>query len=250
MATRKYHRKTNTFRKTKKRQRGGNQKDKDLFDAIKIGNIDEVKNALKNGANVNAKNDAGDTPLIHAIKTDNIIDETKYDMVELLLDQPGIEVNAKNDAGHTPLICAITSNNIIYDTKYYMVELLLDHPDIIIELDVGKNKELRLAEGEEENDQDQGGIPYLIEDYILAKNDIKENRDNNIKQLSKYKRPNIPSLKTMAHHQLSTQDAILLHNAVNDNTVPPLDGKLGGKRKTRKIKSKKSKKSKRKSKRH
>ena len=234
MATRK----TYKFRNTKKRQK---KKDKDLFDAIGIYDYDKVENALKNGANVNAKNDAGDTPLIRAINFGDI------DMVELLLEYPNINVNAKNDAGDTPLIHAFTTsdNDTTYDTKYEMVQLLLDQPGI--EFDINT---VILAEEEEEDDQDQGGIPALIEDYILTKNKIKKQKDDNIKELSNYKRPNIPSLKTMAHHQLSTQDAILLHNAVNDNTVPPLDGKLGGKRKTRKIKSKKFKKSKRKSKRH
>ena len=198
MATRKYHRKTNTFRKTKKRQRGGNQKDKDLFDAIKIGNIDEVKNALKNGANV----------------------------------------NAKNDAGHTPLICAITSNNIIYDTKYFMVKSLLDHPGIYIILDVSTNEELPVAEGEEENDQAQGGIPYLIEDYIVTKNKIKDYKYKNIKQISNYRRPNISSLSTLAHYRLPTSAVNKWNEARKDYRVPPLPGKLGGKRKTRKSKQK------------
>ena len=36
----------------------------------------------------------------------------------------------------------------------------------------------------------------------------------------------------MAHGQLSTRNTIKYNNAVNDNTIPPLDGKLGGKRKS------------------
>ena len=233
MATRKYHRKTNTFRKTKKRQK---KKDKYLFDAIKIGNIDKVENALKNGANVNAKNDAGDTPLIRAINFGDI------DMVELLLEYPNINVNAKNDAGDTPLIRAFTTsdNDTTYDTKYEMVQLLLDQPGI--EFDINT---VILAEKEEEDDQDQGGIPYLIENYIETKNKIKKQKDDNIKELSNYKRPNISSLKTMTYQmQPSALDTYINRNP---GTMNRPYGKLGGKRKTRKIKSKKSK---RKSKRH
>jgi hypothetical protein len=58
MATRKYHRKPNTFRKARsKRQRGGNQDEKDtyLFDAIAHHRYDKVENALKKEANVNAE---------------------------------------------------------------------------------------------------------------------------------------------------------------------------------------------------
>ena len=129
MATRKYHRKPNKFRKTKKRQRGGNQEEKDtyLFDAIDIHDYDEVENALYNGANVNARNKDGDTPLI----------------------------------------CAIESEDID------MVYLLLERPDIDIELDVDTNKELQLAEELTPEDEEQNGIPYAIEDYIVTKKEKK-----------------------------------------------------------------------------
>ena len=85
MTTRKYHRKPNKFRKTKKRQRGGNseaqeEKDNYLFDAIGIYDYDKVEDALNNGANVNALNNDGDTPLIRAINSG------EYDVIELLLE--------------------------------------------------------------------------------------------------------------------------------------------------------------------
>ena len=133
MATRKYHRKTNKFRKTKKRQRGGNQEEKDnyLFDAIGIYDYDKVEDALNNGANVNALNNDGDTPLILAIKLEDID----------------------------------------------MVYLLLERPDIDIELDVDTNKELQQAEELWEymtpEDQEENGIPYAIEDYIITKKEKK-----------------------------------------------------------------------------
>lgn len=195
------------FRKTRsKRQRGGNQeenqeenqekKDKSLFDAINIGNIDEVDKVLKSGANVNAKNDAGDTPLICAITSDNIIYYTKYDMVKLLLDQPNIEFN---------------------------------------------NDTVRLAEREEENDQDQGGIPYLIESYILAKNEIKNNRDKNIEEIreiaERMRKLKIPPLTKLACEKLTDEQKQYIARCslgLND------DGSfgIGGKRKTRKSKQK------------
>ena len=115
-----------------KQQREGNSKDqaeKDtyLFKAIDIPDYDKVENALNNGADVNAKNNDGDTPLIRAIHVSDI--------------------------------------EIVY--------LLLEHPDIDIELNV-KNKELQLAEDLWDNmtqeDQEQNGIPYAIEEYIDGKN--------------------------------------------------------------------------------
>jgi ankyrin repeat protein len=208
MATRKYNRKPNKFRKTKKRQRGGNQEEKDnyLFYAIGIYDYDKVEEALNNGANVNALNKGGVSPLIHAIKLEDID----------------------------------------------MVYLLLERPDISIELDLDTNKELRLAEELTPEDEEQNGIPYLIEDYIVKKNQIKKQKDDNIKELSNYKRPNISSLKTMAYHQ--GPSALDTYINLNSGTIKRPYGKLGGKRRTRKSKiskiSKISKKFKRKSKRH
>ena len=98
MATRKYHKKTKKpFRKTRsKRQRGGNsetqeEKDKYLFDAIGIYDYDKVENALNNGANVNARNKDGDTPLIRAIELEDI------DMIYLLLERPDIDIKLDVD---------------------------------------------------------------------------------------------------------------------------------------------------------
>ena len=234
------------FRKTRsKRQRGGNpeenqeKKDQFLFDAINIGNIDEVVKALKSGANVNAKNDAGDTPLICAITADNIIDDTKYYMVELLLDQPGIEVNAKNNAGDTPLICAITSDNTTYDTKYEMVGLLLGQPNI--EFD---NDTVLLAERQEEDEQNQQGIPYLIEYDIFTKNKIEENRNKTIEAIKemveerkKRKASKFPSLKELACEKLTSaqrqQIARCSLGVDNQGNIT-----YGGKRRTRKSKQK------------
>ena len=183
------------------KQRGGNQEEKDkyLFDAIDIFDYDKVENTLNNGANVNAKNDDGNTPLMEAIKLEDID----------------------------------------------MVYLLLEYPDINIELDVDTNKELQLAEELTPEGEEQNGIPYAIEDYIETKNKIKKQKDDNIKEISNYKRPNISSLKTMAYYQ--GPSALDTHINLNPGTINRPHGKLGGKRKTRKgKKSRKSKKSKRK----
>ena len=126
---RKTRKKNSRRRKTRsKRQRGRiskaqKKKDTSLFHAIGNHDYDEVENALYNGANVNARNKDGDTPLI----------------------------------------CAITSDNIIYDTKYDVIELLLENGADVT------NEEQSLAEDLEEDDQDQQGIPALIEYYIAIK---------------------------------------------------------------------------------
>ena len=133
MGSRKSTKSNKRFRITRsKNQRGGKRKtrskrqkkkDTSLFDAIDSDDYDKVENALNNGANVNARNKDGDTPLICAIKVGNL--------------------------------------DIVY--------LLLEYPDIDIELDVDTNKELNLAERLTPEDEEQNGIPYAIEDYIVTK---------------------------------------------------------------------------------
>jgi len=214
MATRKYHRKPNKFRKTKKRQRGGNQEEKDnyLFDAIGIYDYDKVEDALNNGANVNALNNDGDTPLILAIKLEDID----------------------------------------------MVYLLLERPDIDIELDVDTNKELQQAEELWEymtpEDQEENGIPYAIEDYIITKKEKK--RIQNIVAQT------IPKVLERQEDRKNLAMVMSEKDVGNrgDGTMPyELRHEIGkylggGKRRTRKSKrskrSKRSKKFKRKSKRH
>ena len=139
-------------------------------------------------------------------------------------------MNARNKDGDTPLICAIKLEDID------MVYLLLERPDINIELDLATNKELQLAEDLWDDmtpeDQEENGIPYAIEDYIVTKNQIKDHKYKNIKQLSNYTRPNISSLKTMAYHQ--TPSAV--DKYLNQGTINRPYGKLGGKRRTQKSK--------------
>jgi len=95
--TRKAKKSNKKFRKTRStRQRGGDseaqeEKDKYLFDAIGIYDYDKVEDALNNGANVNAQNKDGDTPLIRAIKLEDI------DMVYLLLERPDIDIKLDVD---------------------------------------------------------------------------------------------------------------------------------------------------------
>ncbi len=183
------------------------KKDTSLFDAIGIYDYDKVEKALNNGANVNAKNNDGDTPLIHAIKLEDID----------------------------------------------MVYLLLERTDINIKLDLATNKELRLAEELTPEDEEQNGIPYAIEDYIVTKKEKK--RIQNI------------VAQTIPKHLERQEDRKNLAMVMSEKNVGNVgDGTMpyelryeigkylgGGKRRTRKSKrskrSKRSKKFKRTSKR-
>tara|TARA_B110000879_G_C10997114_1_gene441571 strand:- start:63 stop:905 length:843 start_codon:yes stop_codon:yes gene_type:complete len=227
-----------------------------LWDGVYKNNYKKVEEAFKEGADVNMRNDNGVWFLLVASGHGNarmvnlllekgidvnITDEddynntalstavrnANYDVVELLLEK-GADINKENNNGDTPLIHAIKFED------YDMVQLLLEHPDINIELDVDTNKELRLAEEMTPEDEEQNGIPYLIENYIETKNQIKEKKDDNIKELSNYKRDNISSLKTMAYNSSPTDVDTIFNQQLLGMNRPY--GKLGGKKRTRKSK--------------
>jgi ankyrin repeat protein len=176
---------------------------------------------LEKGIDVNITDDYNNTALSAAAIN------AEYDVVKLLLEK-GADINKKNDDGDTPLIHAINFGYID------MVQLLLEHPDINIELDLDTNKELRLAEDLTPEDEEQNGIAYLIENYIETKNQIKKQKDDNIKELSNYKRRNIPSLSTLAYHQCPTDVDTIFNQQLLGMNRPY--GKLGRKRRTRKYK--------------
>jgi ankyrin repeat protein len=71
-----------------------------LLDAIIWRNVQAVEQAITNGADVNAKNNYGETPLHKAASLDS------SETVELLI-QKGAEVDAKDDGGATPLHRAV-----------------------------------------------------------------------------------------------------------------------------------------------
>ena len=67
-----------------------------LFDLIKDGKTDLVKKKIESGADVNCKNNDGDTPLHYASAYGHT------EIVKLLLEH-GADVDAKNNYGSTPL---------------------------------------------------------------------------------------------------------------------------------------------------
>ena len=72
-------------------------RNKTLFDICKKGTLEEVREALANGADVNERERFLETSLMEAVCHAN------EPLVSLLLQQPGIQVNAKNIAGWTGL---------------------------------------------------------------------------------------------------------------------------------------------------
>jgi len=138
----KNSRKNKNVRKTKK-----SKPDKSKPDKSKK-RIRKTRSKKQGGAkNPNAK-------LWEGVYTNN------YEMVENAINY-GADINNQNIDGNTPLIHAIDKGD------YYMVELLLE-----MGADVTR-KELFLAEGRTKWDEEQNGIPYLLEYDIRERNNIR-----------------------------------------------------------------------------
>jgi ankyrin repeat protein len=75
------------------------QVDTDLLDASKIGDLEKMKRAIENEADVNAKDEYGWTPLHWACYNGKVA------IISFLLDKKA-DVNAEDNYGDTPLLKA------------------------------------------------------------------------------------------------------------------------------------------------
>jgi len=92
---------------SKLRQVGGNPNE--LIDAIRKNNTALIPGLIEKGADVNARNNDGDTPLIWA--TVWATDNNNTDIVRLLIEK-GADVKASNNNGDTPLLLATKDSEI------------------------------------------------------------------------------------------------------------------------------------------
>jgi hypothetical protein len=87
--------------------------DQKLLEASKNGNLEEVKKAINNGANINAKNNYGATPLHLACYNGYL------EIVECLVENKA-EINAKNNDGYPPLHLACDKGHL--DIVKYLIK--------------------------------------------------------------------------------------------------------------------------------
>jgi hypothetical protein len=86
--------------KNKKLLKSEKKKEVSILEIVENGDLDNLKVALENGADINIKNSLGQTPLhIAAIKNDK-------DIAELLINN-GAKIEVKDNNGETPLFCSI-----------------------------------------------------------------------------------------------------------------------------------------------
>ena len=120
-------------------------KDNALFEAAKSVTVADVKAAIKNGANVNAKDKDGSTVLMYAAS-----DNTNPDVIKALI-AAGANVNARDEDGWTALMSAAAADN--------------SNPDVIKAL---------IAAGSDANARDRNGkraIDHLESNEKISKTD-------------------------------------------------------------------------------
>ena len=90
--------------------------------AVEAGNIEAVKQAIADGADVDSKNVEGRTPLCRAVQYG------KKDVIKLLIEE-GADVNARMNFGDTALDYANVSGGLgmSYEVQKEVVELLRKH---------------------------------------------------------------------------------------------------------------------------
>ncbi len=89
-------------------------KPKNIFDAIRFGTVDEVRNIIDQGAAINEADALGALPLSEAIYHD------REDLIDLLIEAEA-DIFGENANGHTPLHVAIEAKSLP------MVRVLLKH---------------------------------------------------------------------------------------------------------------------------
>jgi ankyrin repeat protein len=111
-----------------------------LFDAIWSGKSEPVRLLLENGADANAKDTSGKSPLHKACNVYNLYPEEMLDTINLLLDFDA-DVSAADDKGRTPLHAAASAGHIV------LVKLLVTHGADPNARDKYRNPPLNLAHG-------------------------------------------------------------------------------------------------------
>lgn len=108
------------MRDSSQTSQGVSEQNQKLADTLRLGNFDQVVQAIDDGTDVNGALADGATPLIFAVDTNN------HDLVSILLGL-GADVNGKSNDGRTALTVAI------YQKNDKILDILLHSDDIDLE---------------------------------------------------------------------------------------------------------------------
>ena len=178
--------------------------DSDFIKLCQKGSLQQIIDAIKNGANVNAKNNDGITPLMMAI------DNSNSSKVVTALIKAGADVNAKEDKyGLTPLIMVMTKEDINLEA---VITLIKAGADVNVKNENGftllmsaacsPNPEVITAfikAGAEVNAKDENGFtplmmaagynsnPNVIATLVKAGADVHVRTEKNVNKLPVFK---------------------------------------------------------------
>jgi len=85
-----------------------------IFDAVENGDLESLKKLVSGGANVEAKSNFGNTPLICASINGHL------EIVKYLIEEHNANVEAKDNYGYTPLIWASVYGSL--EIMKYLIE--------------------------------------------------------------------------------------------------------------------------------
>ena len=249
MGTRK-NKSKKTFRKTKKRQRGGHINDDLIIVSEKAPpdeeDLKEIRRLLaQKEINVNARNIYENTPLILAVENVGEVecgddtDLTEYQIVRLLLEK-GANVNAENIYGHTALY--LTENK-------YIQKLLRDKGAKLSEKDKEKiqlHREISVLDAEGGTEGPTCGVcrgnKYLYNDYYYYQ-PVSFNNNNCEEHIFHRICVGKSCVKNCPLCRDGTKDLTLIppNKLLSPEPAPPAPPSTGGKRKTRRTKKSKRK---------
>ncbi|OQR86004.1 protein kinase [Achlya hypogyna] len=102
-----------------------------LFEAIVAGDVADAEKVLAQGANPNATNDAGETPMHVAVRCN------QQQVLKLLLQTKSIDATVRNKQGDTPLVAAIKQGHRRFAQLIFIAFMELSHKvtaaDIVID---------------------------------------------------------------------------------------------------------------------
>ena len=142
-----------------------------FYDICKKGTLEEVREALANGADVNERGIIRKTILMEAVRDNN------EPLVSLLLQQPGIQINFMDDEGRTALHHAAFHCSGTKGRK--VIKLLLNFPGIDTEIT---------------NDDDQTPL-MLAKEYDFRKVFVEEYEKKMVDDYAKAIRNNLVAEK-------------------------------------------------------
>ncbi len=125
---------------------------KPLFDAVINADVDAVQKLLKSGADINVKDDKGQTPIMYALKSG------KRDFVKAML-RAKADINIPDPNGNTPLMQTIENHN------FEMFNLLLVHSfesSFVPQADAGKTGKVWVSNVLDINLQNHAGENALM----------------------------------------------------------------------------------------